>query len=64
MEDALLTAILVASFAFVIGLIQVINRMLERDTDRGELADQPPDTGMSHRGNPGNGLAGPTGWRP
>ena len=30
MEDVLLVAILVAAFALVIGLIQAINRMLER----------------------------------
>ena len=64
MEDVLLIAILVAAFALVIGLIQVISRMLERDTDRGELADGPPDTGMPDYGNPGNGVAGPAGWRP
>jgi hypothetical protein len=44
-EDVLLIAILAAAFALVIGLIQVINRVLERDTDQGELADEPPDTG-------------------
>jgi hypothetical protein len=63
MEDVLLIAILVAAFALVIGLTQVINRMLERDTDRGELADEPPDTGTPGHGNLGNGAASPTGWR-
>jgi hypothetical protein len=32
----------------------VISRMLKRDTDRGELADEPPDTGAPGYGNPGN----------
>lgn len=63
MEDVLLIAILVAAFALVIGLIQVINRMLERDTDRGELADEPPDTGTPDYGDPGGGVTGPSGWR-
>jgi len=63
MEDVLLIAILVAAFALVIGLIQVISRMLERDTDRGELADEPPDTSTPDYGSPGNGVAGPAGWR-
>jgi hypothetical protein len=64
MEDLLLIAILVAAFALVIGLIQLINRMLERDTDRGELAGEPPDTGLPDYGNPGNAVADPTRWRP
>lgn len=64
MEDVLLIATLVAAFALVIGLIQVISRMLERDTDLGELADEPPDTGTPDYGGPGHGMAGPTGWRP
>ncbi len=34
MSDVLLIAILVASFALVVGLIQVISRMIERGTDR------------------------------
>jgi len=63
MEDAYLVAVLVASFVLVIGLIQAINRMLERDTDRGELADEPPDTSTPDYGTPGNGVAGPEGWR-
>ena len=64
MEDVILIAILVAAFALVIGLIQVINRMLERDTDRDEFADEPPETGRPDFGNPGNGMADPTRWRP
>jgi hypothetical protein len=63
-SDVLLIAILVATFALVIALIQVISRMLERDTDPGGLADEPPDTGTRDRGNHGNGVAGPSGWRP
>jgi hypothetical protein len=64
MEDLLLIAILVAAFALVIGLIQVINRMLERDTDQGELADEPPDAGLPDYRSPGNAVADPTRWRP
>jgi hypothetical protein len=64
MEDVLLIVIMVASFAFVIGLIAVISQMLERDADRGELADEPPDTSTPDYGSPGNGVAGNTGWRP
>jgi hypothetical protein len=63
MEDALLIAILVAAFALAIGLIRVIDRMLERDTDRGELADEPPDTSTPDFGGPDNGVVGPSGWR-
>ena len=63
MEDALLTAILVAAFALMVGVIRVISRMLEGNTDRGELADEPPDTGTPDYGNPGDGVAGPAGWR-
>jgi hypothetical protein len=62
MEDAYLVAVLVASFVLVIGLIQAINRMLERDIDRGNLADEPPDAGTPDYGDPGNGAAGPSGW--
>jgi hypothetical protein len=63
MGDVLLIAILVASFALVIGLIQAISRMLERETSAGELADEPPDTETPDLGGPGNGVAGPLGWR-
>ena len=63
MEDVTLIAILVAAFALVVGLIQVVNRMLERDTDLGELADEPPDAGTPDYGGPGNGATGPAGWR-
>jgi hypothetical protein len=62
-SDVLLIAVLVAAFALVIALVQVISRMLERDTDLGELADEPPDTGTQDRDDPGNGVAGPSGWR-
>jgi hypothetical protein len=44
-SDVLLIAILVAFFALAIGLVQVLSRMLERDTDPDSLADEPPDTG-------------------
>jgi len=63
-SDVLLIAVLVAAFALVIAVAQLISRMLERDPDRGELADDPPDTGAPDRGHPGNGIAGPSGWRP
>ena len=33
--------------------------MLERDTDRDEFADEPPDTGTQGYGNPGNEVTGP-----
>jgi hypothetical protein len=35
-SDVLLIAILVAFFALAIGLIHVLSRMLDRDTDPGE----------------------------
>jgi len=63
MGDVLLIAILVASFAFVIALVQAVNWMLERGTGPGGLADEPPDTGTPDYGNPGNGVVGPLGWR-
>jgi hypothetical protein len=57
MEDALLIAILVVSFALVIALIQVTSRMLARGTAVGELADEPPGTGT-----PGYGDPEPSSW--
>jgi hypothetical protein len=63
MGDVLLIAILVASFALAIALIQAVNRMLERGTSPGELADEPPDVGTPDYGNPGDGVVGPLGWR-
>jgi hypothetical protein len=45
MSDVALIAILVAFFALAVGLVQVLSRMLERDTDPDGLADEPPDTG-------------------
>ena len=59
MSDVLLIAILVATFALVIVLTQVLSRMLERGTALGGLADEPPDTGTRDRGNHGNGVADP-----
>ena len=41
----LLIAILVAFFALAIGLVQVLGRMIDRETDQDNLADEPPDTG-------------------
>jgi hypothetical protein len=61
--DVYLITILVASFIFVIGLVQAISRMLERDTDLDEPADEPPDTDVPDDGGYGNGPAGPSGWR-
>jgi hypothetical protein len=61
--DVYLVAVLVASFIFVIGLIQAISRMLERDTDSGDLADEPPDSADPGDGHPGNGVTGPLGQR-
>ena len=60
-QNVLLIAILVAAFALVVGLIQVVNRMLDRATDRGELPGQPPDTGTPHYGAPDNRVAGRSG---
>ena len=56
MTDLLLIAILVAFFAFAIGLVQVLSRMIERGTDSDTLADEPPDTGG---GFPTADLTGP-----
>jgi hypothetical protein len=53
-SDVFLIAILVAFFALAIGLVQVLSRMLERDTDADSLADEPPDIGES-----GVGVHGP-----
>jgi hypothetical protein len=41
----ILIAILVAFFALAIALVQVVGRMIDRDTDPDGLADEPPDTG-------------------
>ena len=55
MSDVLLVAVMVTFFALAIGLVRVLGRMIERDTDPGAFADEPPD---------GDGPAGPgqTGW--
>ena len=63
MDYLLLIAILMASFALVIGRVQVISRMLERDTDPGEPGDEPPGTDPPVFGSPRNGVVGPLGWR-
>ena len=52
MSDVLLIAILVAFFALAIGLVHVLSRMIERDTDPDALADEPPDTGGPDTGAP------------
>jgi hypothetical protein len=51
-SDVLLIAILVAFFALAIGLVQVLGRMIDRDTDPDNLADEPPDTGGPDTGAP------------
>ena len=57
MSDVILIAILVAFFALAVALVQVVGRMIERDTDPDSLADEPPDTGGGPRpsldGRPG-----------
>ena len=57
MSDVVLIAILVAFFALAIGLVQVLSRMIERDTDPDSLAEEPPDIGAA----PNPGLDGRTG---
>ncbi len=47
MSDVILIAILVAFFALAIALVQVLGRMIDRDTDPDRLADEPPDTGAA-----------------
>ena len=44
MSDVLLAAIMVAFFLLAIGLVRVLGRMIERDTDPDGFADEPPDT--------------------
>jgi hypothetical protein len=57
-SDVILIAILVAFFALAIGLVQVLSRMIERDTDPDVLTEEPPDTGAA----PAPRLNGRTGW--
>ena len=45
MSDLGLVAILVASFVLAIGLVRVLGRLIDRDTDPEGFADEPPDTG-------------------
>jgi hypothetical protein len=52
MSDVLLAAIMVAFFLLAIGLVRVLGRMIERDTDPDGFADEPADT---------NGAADPWG---
>ena len=57
MSDVILIVILLAFFALAVGLVQVLGRMIDRDTDPDALADEPPDTDVSL--NPGiNGSPG------
>ena len=58
MSDVILIAILVAFFALAIGLVQVLSRMIERDTDPDVLTDESPDTGAGKTPR----LDGRTGW--
>jgi hypothetical protein len=47
MSDVLLVAVMVAFFMLAIGLVRLIGRMIERDTDPDGLdgfAEEPPDT--------------------
>jgi hypothetical protein len=43
MSDVLLAAIMVAFFVLAIGLVRVLGRMIERDTDPGGFEGDPPD---------------------
>jgi hypothetical protein len=56
-SDVVLIAIMVAFFALAIGLVQVLSRIIERDTDPDSLAEEPSDTGVA----PNAGLDGRTG---
>jgi hypothetical protein len=58
-SDVLLIAILVAFFALAIGLVHVLSRMIERDTDPDALADDPPDTGAAPAPSLDGGTGGP-----
>jgi hypothetical protein len=49
MSDVLLIAILVAFFALAIGLVHMLSRMIDRDTDPDSLANDPPDTESTSR---------------
>jgi hypothetical protein len=44
MSDALLAAVMVAFFVLAIGLVRVLGRMIERDTDPDGFPEEPPDT--------------------
>jgi hypothetical protein len=45
MSNVGLVAILVASFALAIGLVRMLARLIDRDTDPEGFASEPPDTG-------------------
>jgi hypothetical protein len=45
MSDLGLVAILVASFVLAIGLVRVLGRLIDRDTDPEGWPDEPPGTG-------------------
>ncbi len=44
MSDVLLAAVLAAFFVLAIGLVNLLSRMIERDTDPDGLGEEPPDT--------------------
>jgi hypothetical protein len=46
-SDVILIVILIAFFALAVGLVQVLGRMIDRDSDPDALADEPPDTDVS-----------------
>jgi hypothetical protein len=43
-SDVLLAAVLAAFFVLAIGLVNLLSRMIERDTDPDGLGEEPPDT--------------------
>jgi hypothetical protein len=47
MSDMALAVILVAFFLLAIGLIRVLDRLIDRDANSEEVADEPPDTGAA-----------------
>ena len=44
MSDVLLAAIMVAFFVLAIGLVRVLGRIIDHDTDPDGFTDEPPDT--------------------
>jgi hypothetical protein len=54
MSDFLLIAVLVIFFALAIGLVRVLGRMIDGDTDPDAFEEEPPDT---------SGPVDQAGWR-